>query len=89
MTIELDHLVDDIIGIMFEDLDTRLMKEFEGSRIDWKALTEGQRRCLTRMVYDAYQMGAKRVCEAINEDADRQVKRAQDKALKKILNGKY
>lgn len=89
MTIELDHLVDDIIGIMFEDLDTRIMKEHEGSRIDWQALTEGERKCLTNMVYNAYQMGAKRVCDAINEDADRQVKRAQDKALKKILKGKY
>lgn len=90
MNINLDkHIVKDIPGLMFKNLETYEMREYEGLQLDWNALNKEDRRYIVYLVYTAYLEGAERVVEQINKGEERERRQAQDRAIRKIMKGEY
>lgn len=90
MKVDLDkYLVVDLKKIILEDAEQRIFKTYDGYAMAFDDLSKDDRRYIIRLMCECYESGARRCVNEINRDADRQVAEAQNRAIKKILKGKY
>ena len=90
MTIDLNkYITKDIKSILFEHQDDQVLKPCDGYKMDLDKLSQEERRYLVSVVFEAYIKGATRCVDVFNKGEERKARQAQDRAIKKILNGKY
>lgn len=82
--IKKEDMLTDLEPILFVGGDLKTFRTIEGY-----TPTEEQRRYLVRIMIDAYRAGLHRVVTELNKEADREVAKAQKKAIDQILKMKY
>lgn len=90
MTIDIDkYMVRDFKRILYEDFEKRVFKTYEGHSVNFYKLPKEDFKYIVCIMMECYESGARACVDEINRDADRQVAEAQNRAIKKVLKGKY
>lgn len=80
INIKTKDMIDDLEPILFEGRDHNTFRTIDGY-----TPVEADRHYLIKIMIDAYLAGLHRAIDEMNKEADREVSRAQTKAIRKLM----